>query len=100
MLRLRVKSQQGIMLTGVVYTIAAAQLMKMIYVSEARRVTDTAKTDLASSSTMITMEIALRRCFHTSLATAVDVAGYKPKEKMSFAMVCLLRRRSLLTLNA
>ena len=41
--------QQGIMLTGVVYTIAVAQLMKMIYVSEAHRVTDTAKTDSASS---------------------------------------------------
>ena len=40
--------QQGIMLTGVVYTIAAAQLMKMIYVSEAHRAANTAETDSAS----------------------------------------------------
>ena len=37
------------MFTGVVYATAAAQLMKMIYVSRAHRATDTAKTHLASS---------------------------------------------------
>ena len=43
------QQQQGAMLTGVVYAIAAAQLMKMIYVSSAHQVTNTAKIDLASS---------------------------------------------------
>ena len=37
------------MFTGVVYATAAAQLMKMIYVSRAHQATYTAKTDLASS---------------------------------------------------
>ena len=37
------------MLTGVVYAIAAAQLMKMIYVSSAHQATNTAEIDLASS---------------------------------------------------
>ena len=39
------QQQQGAMLTGVVYAIAAAQLMKMIYVSSAHQ----AKIDSASS---------------------------------------------------
>ena len=37
------------MLTGVVYSIAAAQLMKINYVSSANEATDTAKIDSASS---------------------------------------------------
>ena len=37
------------MLTGVVYAIAAAQLMKMIYVSSAHQATNTAEIDSASS---------------------------------------------------
>ena len=37
------------MLTGVVYAIAAAQLMKMIYVSSAHQATNTANIDSASS---------------------------------------------------
>ena len=49
--RLGQQQQQRIIFTGVVYAIAAAQLMKMIYVSGAHRATDTAsaETDLASS---------------------------------------------------
>ena len=43
------EQQQGAMLAGVVYAIAAAQLMKMIYVSSAHQQTNTAKIDLASS---------------------------------------------------
>ena len=35
------QQQQGAMLTGVVYAIAAAQLMKMIYVSSAHQATNT-----------------------------------------------------------
>ena len=42
------QQQQGAMLTGVVYAIAAAQLMKMIYLSSAHQVTNTTKLDLAS----------------------------------------------------
>ena len=37
------------MLTGVVYANAAAQLMKMIYVSSVHQATNTAKLDLSSS---------------------------------------------------
>ena len=37
------------MLTGVVYAIVAAQLMKMIYVSSAHQATNTADIDSASS---------------------------------------------------
>ena len=37
------------MLTGVVYATAAAQLMKMIYVSSAHQATNTANIDSASS---------------------------------------------------
>ena len=43
------QQQQGAMLTGVVYAIAAAQLMKMIYVSSAHQETNTANIDSASS---------------------------------------------------
>ena len=43
------QQQQGAMLTGVVYAIAAAQLMKMIYVSSAHQATNTADIDSASS---------------------------------------------------
>ena len=43
------QQQQGAMLTGVVYAIAAAQLMKMIYVSSAHQATNTANIDSASS---------------------------------------------------
>ena len=39
------QQQQGAMLTGVVYAIAAAQLMKMIYVSSAHQATNTADID-------------------------------------------------------
>ena len=39
----------GAMLTGVVYAIAAAQLMKMIYVSSVHQATNTAEIDSASS---------------------------------------------------
>ena len=39
------QQQQGTMLTGVVNATAAAQLMKVIYVSRAHQATDTAKTD-------------------------------------------------------
>ena len=42
------QQQQGIIFSGVVYAIAAAQLMKIIHVSGAHRTTDTAETDLAS----------------------------------------------------
>ena len=41
------QQQQGAMLTGVVYAIAAAQLMKMIYVSSAHQATNIA--NMASS---------------------------------------------------
>ena len=43
--------QQGAMLTGVVYAIAAAQLMKMIYhdVSSEHQATNTAEINSASS---------------------------------------------------
>ena len=43
------QQQQEAMLTGVVYAIAAAQLMKMIYVSSAHQATNTAEIDPASS---------------------------------------------------
>ena len=43
------QQQQGAMLTGVVYAIAAAQLMKMIYVSSAHQATNTADMDSAPS---------------------------------------------------
>ena len=43
------QQQQGAMLTGVVTAIAAAQLMKMIYVSSAHQANNTADIDLASS---------------------------------------------------
>ena len=43
------QQQQGAMLTGVVYAIEAAQLMKMIYVSSAHQGSNTAAMDLASS---------------------------------------------------
>ena len=43
------QQQQRAMLTGVVYAIAAAQLMKMIYVSSAHQATNTADIDSASS---------------------------------------------------
>ena len=39
------QQQQGAMLTGVVYAIAAAQLMKMIYVSSVHQATNTANVD-------------------------------------------------------
>ena len=39
------QQQQRAMLTGVVYAIAAAQLMKMIYVSSAHQATNTANID-------------------------------------------------------
>ena len=39
------QQQQEAMLTGVVYAIAAAQLMKMIYVSSAHQATNTADID-------------------------------------------------------
>ena len=41
--------QQGAMLTEVVYAIAAAQPMKMIYVSSAHQATNNAEIDSASS---------------------------------------------------
>ena len=40
---------QGIIFTGVVHAIAAAQLMKISYASGVHPATDTAETDLASS---------------------------------------------------
>ena len=43
------QQQQRAMPTGVVYAIAAAQLMKMIYVSNAHQATNTADIDSASS---------------------------------------------------
>ena len=43
------QQQQGAMLAGVVYAIAAAQLMKMIYVSSAHQATNTADIDPVSS---------------------------------------------------
>ena len=43
------QQQEGAMLTGVVYAIAAAQRMKMIYVSSARQATNTAEMDSAPS---------------------------------------------------
>ena len=43
------QQQQGAMLTGVVYAIAAAQLMKMIYVSSVHQATNTADIGSASS---------------------------------------------------
>ena len=43
------QQQQRAMLTGVVYANAAAQLMKMIYVSSAHQANNTADIDLASS---------------------------------------------------
>ena len=43
------QQQQRAKLTGVVYANAAAQLMKMIYVSSAHRANNTADIDLASS---------------------------------------------------
>ena len=43
------QQQQGAMLTGVVYAIATAQLMKMIYVSSVNQATNTAEIDSASS---------------------------------------------------
>ena len=43
------QQQQGGMLTGIVYAIAAAQLMKMICFSSAHQATNTADTDSASS---------------------------------------------------
>ena len=43
------QQQQGAMLTGVVYAIAAAQLMEMIYVSSAHQATNTANIASASS---------------------------------------------------
>ena len=43
------QQQQRAMLTGVVYANAAAQLMKMISVSSARQVTNSAEIDLTSS---------------------------------------------------
>ena len=43
------QQQEGAMLTGVVYAIAAAQLMKMIYVSSAHQATNTADMDSAPS---------------------------------------------------
>ena len=43
------QQQQGAMLTGVVYAIASAQLMKMIYVLSAHQATNTADIDSASS---------------------------------------------------
>ena len=46
---MRQQQQQGAMLTGVVYANAAAQLMKMIYVSSVHQATNTAKLDLSSS---------------------------------------------------
>ena len=42
------QQEQGIVFTGVVHSIAAAQLMKMNYVSGAHRATDNAETDLSS----------------------------------------------------
>ena len=39
------QQQQGAMLTGVVHAIAAAQLMKMSYVSSAHQATNTAEID-------------------------------------------------------
>ena len=49
------QQQQGAMLTGVVYAVAAAQLMKMIYVSShgAHQATNTADIDLDPPFTMI-----------------------------------------------
>ena len=43
------RQQQGAMLTGAVYAIAAAQPMKMIYVSSAHQATNNAEIDSASS---------------------------------------------------
>ena len=43
------QQQQEAMLTGVVYSIAAAQLIKMNYVSRAHQATKTAEIDSASS---------------------------------------------------
>ena len=43
------QQQQRAKLTGVVYANAAAQLMKMIYVSSARQANNTADIDSASS---------------------------------------------------
>ena len=43
------QQQQRAMLTGVVYANAAAQLMKMIYVSSAHQANNTADIDSASS---------------------------------------------------
>ena len=43
------QQQEGAMLTGVVYAIAAAQLMKMIYVSSAHQATNTVEMDSAPS---------------------------------------------------
>ena len=43
------QQQQRAMLTGVVYAIAAVQLIKMIYVSSAHQATNTDDIDLASS---------------------------------------------------
>ena len=47
--RMGQQQQAGIVFTGVVFAIAAAQLMKMIYMSGAHRATDTAETDSTSS---------------------------------------------------
>ena len=46
--RMGQQQQQGIIFTGVIYAVAAAQVM-MIFVSGAYRVTNTAETDSASS---------------------------------------------------
>ena len=43
--RMGQQQQQRAMLTGVVYAIAAAQLMKMIYVSSVHQATNTANVD-------------------------------------------------------
>ena len=43
------QQQEGAVLTGVAYAIAAAQLMKMIYVSSAHQATNTADIDSVSS---------------------------------------------------
>ena len=48
-LRIGQQQQQGTTFAGVVYAIAAALLMKMIYVSRAHQATDTAEIDSASS---------------------------------------------------
>ena len=65
------QQQQGAMLTGVVYAVAAAQLMKMIYVSSVHQATNTANIDLDPPFTMIMSA-------YTSITKSVVSAAFLP----------------------